>query len=48
MASSVALDEENSDGEPQKSDRRCYSINITEEALRIGKLPTEQVARYMS
>ena len=48
MASSVTLDEENSEGEVRKSDRRCYSINITVEALRIGKLPTEQVARYMS
>ena len=28
--------------------RRSISINITEEALRIGKLPTENVAKNMA
>mgnify|MGYP001041535185 FL=1 len=28
--------------------RRSISINITEEALRLGKLPTEQVARNIA
>lgn len=43
MASSVALDEESSEG-GHTAGRRYFSINITEEALRLGKLPTEQVA----
>ena len=38
-----------SDGEEGKhSKRRSVSINITEEALRIGKLPPEQVARNIA
>jgi len=45
MASSVALDEENSSVEGGRPRRRSFSINITEEALRIGKVPTESVAR---
>ena len=31
-----------------KPSRRSISINITEEALRIGKLPTENVAKNMA
>mmetsp|Transcript_9931 Transcript_9931/g.12352 ORF Transcript_9931/g.12352 Transcript_9931/m.12352 type:complete len:149 (+) Transcript_9931:3478-3924(+) len=40
--SSVAFDEESS--EAGQTEHRGFSINITEEALRIGKLPTEQVS----
>jgi hypothetical protein len=36
------------DGHHQKASRRSISINITEEALRLGKLPTEQVAKNIS
>ena len=48
MTSSVVLDEENSSTEGGQPGRRCFSINITEEALRMGKLPTEEVARNIS
>ena len=32
----------------RRGGRRSISINITEEALRIGKLPTESVARNIA
>jgi len=36
------------DGHNQSGSRRSISINITEEALRLGKLPTEQVAKNIA
>lgn len=44
MTSSMVLDEENSSTEGGNK-HRSFSINITEEALRRGKLATESVAR---
>lgn len=35
-------------GSPERPPIHCYSINITEEALRRGKLPIEKVAENIA
>lgn len=42
------FDMEEDDEVVNKPSRRSISINITEEALRIGKVPTEMVAKNMA
>ena len=44
----IDIDESDEQSKNRRGGRRSISINITEEALRIGKLPCEQVARNIA